>query len=525
MTTYRYFDPTATGSNTGLDWTNAWSHPDYIRSDSSSLESIAQSDDVAICVKKGTNIQVPAGNYFIFDFGGSSAVNTISLTTHPSDTGATPKFSQSAVTSEWTTPFHYQGLVDIWPGAQYLIIENIWIDRSLGRGIRVNSTNFWADFPGVKINNCIISGAANAALSLWRANGIPTALIEFTNNEIYGNGRAHNWSPYRWEYSNPLNAIQNNHPVMVAASARCSYFRYAGNTMYENYGEGMSCIQQSHHCTIEDNYYYNQRISVYVDGGNNVTIRNNQFHGANESFTTFNQYDGYYWNGGNIVIACEYYDWLQDGRVYNVNIYNNLFHNVRRAITFDPNDAEQTVFDLDNIQIRYNSFINTNALRVYVADRVTYTTNNCIFSSNLMYNASGFPVTTSISFNGLGDSSDFEMVNNANPAGAINYGTGGRVSNNGFIGVAPTWSPILDGTDVPTLFPDASFARLASNSNAIGNAESLCYLYTPDLIGQTRPSGGGCDIGAIEYSSDPGGDVLEITGLNRHIGIYKGTYK
>ncbi len=194
---------------------------------------------------------------------------------------------------------HYKPMVSI--EGDYIVFEGFHVTQSNGRGIRI-----WRDGGrprGIVVKNNAISENRQAAIFTLQADDI---FIE--GNQVWHNANyaTHDRSAtvMNWPH-----AVNSNYATNIT---------YRGNTVYENYGEGIGSGRGSVGVVIEDNTIYDNKVQIYVHRSEDVLVQRNLVYCTNRP--------GFHRGGDpapGIVVNSES-NYINDIVVKNADIINNI---------------------------------------------------------------------------------------------------------------------------------------------------------------------------------------------------------
>jgi hypothetical protein len=151
-------------------------------------------------------------------------------------------------------------------------------------------------------------------------------------------------------WASGLSAARNNSSAALIPGIT-SYATLRRNTVFNNWGEGLSCYETDH-CILEDNIVYdNWTVNLYLsDAKNSLVQRNLVYISSNPSITTVSST----WHPG-IVLADEL---INKPRSSNNTVINNLIYNA----DFNAFSWTNTPAGLANVLIANNTIVDGNLL-------------------------------------------------------------------------------------------------------------------------------------------------------------------
>ncbi len=205
--------------------------------------------------------------------------------------------------------------------------------------------------------------------SIWQAS---RAYINTTANSGWGTG---------------ISAAQNRSTAAIKKGI-CSYPVLRRNTVYNNYGEGMSCYEADH-CTMEDNIIYdNWTVAMYLsDATNSLVQRNMIYFSSKPAIATRDNL-----NPGGI--------WLADEvstvpRSANNTVINNFIYNT----DFDAFSwTEVPRSGLNNVLIANNTIVDGSLFTGSGGGDAIVNVNSQIRNNIILGSGSVVPGKTGISF-------------------------------------------------------------------------------------------------------------------------------
>ena len=183
-----------------------------------------------------------------------------------------------------------------------------------------------------------------------------------------------------------LSAARNQSSAAIKPGIT-SYATLRRNTVYNNYGEGLSCYEADH-CVIEDNIIYdNWTVGMYLsDATNSLVQRNMIYFSSKPAIPTRNNA-----NPGGI--------WLADEvstvpRSANNTIINNFIYNT----DFDAFSWTEVKSGLNNVLIANNTIVDGNLFTGVGGSPAIVNVNSQIKNNIILGRASDIPSKTGITF-------------------------------------------------------------------------------------------------------------------------------
>jgi parallel beta-helix repeat protein len=339
-------------------------------------------------------------------------------------------------------------LIDI--PASYVTVRGLEVKNSSGYGVSLTGQNITAD---------------SLAVHHIRDHGIYTDGQHITIS---------NCTVYMSVLSNQPRAISSGWGSAIKVRVGGDDVRITGNTVFNNYGEGIA-VTRGKNVLVQNNWTYdNYSVNIYVDNSFDVTVA------ANLSSSTGNA--GFLRNGARasgIALAEEFYDgW--GAQLHNVTVTNNLVGYSDHGIVYYGADVAGG--GLDNVSIVHNTFWGSIASVISIAQEPAKTRNTRIANNIFQISATREPYIADRT--GLTLQNNF-WVDHVPPSSCNCIGTGDR---SGDVRLAQT-----------PLYNVANSFKLGSGSTAINAGVNLGV--TSDYFGSVRPQGSGYDMGAHEYAS------------------------
>jgi hypothetical protein len=498
-----YVDPTATGSNNGTSWANAWT----------SVTSINWTS-------------VAAGDTIYLSGGSTSQTYTNTLTVGKSGTAANPiKISAGQDAGHNGTAifdFNADGTASTRSAIDLNTRNYITIEGSFSGSNHLQFQN---------IVNTVAGGNEDVSYGIGSSGGNTGILIDHVAFNNVSNGVKIASATGNTIQNSAFNGIRGNAAINVAGSTG----GFDSTIVDTNYIEmvcqqGGSCnngtgnsgpdgVESGAGVTIKNNTFKETVINEVTSGqhpdsvqgqGNFTKIYNNDFQNVGDSNIDF----GYF--GGPLSIDSVY-------------IYNNTF---RILTTIDPypdfirlyyNFGSQVMTGVTNFKVMNNVFADANAGGgIPPVNFCYYDVSFCNVTTS-----SGNQVTNNIFINDGDGTSSGPML-----FVGSNAGTGWTAGNNvyyrptnGFVtwkGTSYTAANFVSSVDtagktgLPSFTSYTAFASgndfhiNTSDTVAVDKGASLASYFTADKDGITRPQGAAWDIGAYETSSS-GGDTTNPT--------------
>lgn len=255
---------------------------------------------------------------------------------------------------------------------------------------------------------------------------------------------------------------------LSAARDGVSYATIRNNTVWENWGEGISSFEADH-ITIEDNISHdNYSTNIYISDSTNVLCQRNFVYMNPESYVY-----GYGSNGG-IMMGDEKYD----PPSANITIINNIAYGSQGNLWWWQGSQGG---GMNNVLIAHNTFVNgigdpgrgRGGVIISEGDH-----QNVRFENNLVQQDGELPVIATVEQSGIAYSHNLWSKTPWGPASGPGDITG---------------DPLLKHIGNPD---DPDWYRLTVTSPAIGHALSIPEVLF-DFFNLAR--GGSPDMGAIEY--------------------------
>jgi parallel beta-helix repeat protein len=323
----------------------------------------------------------------------------------------------------------------------------------------------------VSIIKLTVTGAQKAGIYLGpkaESNGTETRSthIEVRNNLVYGNvleNRLKNW-PYGWAQG--IRVFKTDTSKVV------------GNTVYNNYGEGIGC-NVARGCHIAGNKVYdNFSVEVYLDNAQSALVENNFIHntGNAEYFRTI---DGTARPSNALQMANEDFGTthylLSDNRIENNIIVGNGSAFYYGAYDGTGGSAPR---GMKNTKIGHNTVYQTTRPMLWVDADASSSGN--VISSNIFYQSTG------VDFCALADITSLTFSNN------LWYG--GQT--------ACSQKSSSDLVSDPKLVSPGGF--VAANykvqaTSPVKDKANMSQTTVNDYFSSARPKGAASDIGAHEY--------------------------
>ena len=271
--------------------------------------------------------------------------------------------------------FNYDAMLRI--KGSHIVVRGIEITRSAGRGIVVGGRDHNSRSTNVKIEDCSVHDVRNSPIQ-----------VQHATNSVVQRCNIYHGSDYAI-HDRPTSEM--NWPSMLMVSDASNVI-FRGNTVRENWGEGVSANEDSTDITIEDNTIYdNMGQQLYVHRSRGVIIQRNLiYHTNNPNFRrggdpsgcialnneadfaasiTVEEVDVRH----NVVVGCRRNMalWSSDQThlpIHDVRIVNNTFvnafsHTARGAVNFSINAN-----NLQNIVIENNLILQTTATDQFIGD-------------------------------------------------------------------------------------------------------------------------------------------------------------
>jgi parallel beta-helix repeat protein len=358
-----------------------------------------------------------------------------------------------------TVCYNYTGLIENY--ASYINIQNFEIIRSRGRGVNlINNHNF-------TVKNVWIHDVRGAGINTSTSYD---NIIE--NNRIW---LTNNYAPYDREatvlWSGGINIDCSTNIII------------SGNTVYNNWGEGILPMGSSN-LTITNNISYdNYAVQIYSERTTNTKISNNLMYATNTAP---------FLRGGNpppcLAIADE--DQFNDSLYsHGYTITNNLMMGCSVNFAFWGPSLIHTGSGLSGSLIANNTMVNAvsnnSTPKAIEFDKGLYT--GARFINNIVIQNTGSLIYFDSSINGA-----LTFSNNlwsATPPSSVKSST--DIIGDPMLTKSGTFSP---GTLTPNYF------MLQSGSPTIDKGVALTEIST-DFFNVVRPQGTAYDIGAHEFIS------------------------
>lgn len=365
------------------------------------------------------------------------------------------------------TCFNYGHLVGI--EGNYIVLDGFEIRHSLGRGIAVYKYNGSPTEAIIKNNN--VHDNRDVGILMHEASNI---IVENNDISYNSNFATHDRSAGELNWS------------AGAVSVRSDNIIYRGNTIHNNWGEGVITgnYSGSTNIIIEDNIFYdNFALQVYVHRSQNVIVQRNLVYCTDDSR---------FYRGGDrtfgIVVANEPPpQGFSDGlRTKDIDILNNIAAGCRQNFAVWGSDSAESDYPIINMHVAHNTFVNAVSDRNSDAAKNVIWTNynyeNVQFENNIIYQQDGTIAHIARNYPGL------TLRNNLWSSSPVSTaaGTGDIVDDPQLVN--PTTS--LTGGQV-----DAAWYMLQSSSSAINNAATGTII-SNDFFGDLRDNNP--DIGACE---------------------------
>ncbi|MCP5094909.1 MAG: DUF1565 domain-containing protein, partial [Chloroflexi bacterium] len=279
---------------------------------------------------------------------------------------------------------HYKPMVSI--EGDHIVFAGFHVTQSNGRGVRVWRSGGRPQ--GIVIQDNAISENRNAALIILESDGVTVE-----NNEVWHNANyaTHDRSPsvLNWPH-----AINGNHSTNLT---------YRGNTVYENYGEGIGSGRGSVGVVIEDNVIYDNKVQIYVHRTQDVVVQRNLVYCTNRPE---------FYRGGDPapgVVVNNEYNFPDDIVVKNADIVNNIMTGCRLNFGMWGGGGSNKIGSED-VLFAYNTVI--NAVNNPGDDDVAIGINiseaphkDIVIENNIVMQSTGKSIT-------VGNSADVSFANN-----------------------------------------------------------------------------------------------------------------
>lgn len=440
------------------------------------LRTIQMGVDLA---SAGKTVYVREGTYYeqvIISTSGTST-SPITVSAYPGETPIIDgQYDLPSHNGDWggcnntvspPTCFNYEHLVSI--EGDYIVLDGFEIRHSLGRGVAVYKYN--GSPTGAIIKNNNVHSNRDVGILMHEAKN-----VTIENNDI----------SYNSNFATHHRGAGEMNWSAGAVSVRSDNIVYRGNTIHNNWGEGVITgnYAGSTNITIEDNVFYdNYALQIYVHRSHNVNVERNLVYCTDDS-RFFRGSDRTF----GLVVANEPPpEGFSDGlRTRDIDILNNIVTGCRQNFAVWGSDSAAEDYRIINMLVAHNTFV--NAVSTSGPDQAenvlwtNYNYENVRFENNIIYQQDGIPINLLRDYPGL------TLENNlwSSPPVFTAAGSGDIVDDPQL--VYPN-APIVPGQ------VDAAWYKLQSSSPAIGAAEKTNGI-TNDFFGNSR--GNNSDIGAHE---------------------------
>lgn len=230
--------------------------------------------------------------------------------------------------------FNYDAMLRI--KGSHIIVRGIEITRSAGRGIVVGGRDHNSRSTNVTIEDCSVHDVRNSPIQM-----------QHVTNSVVQRCNIYHGSDYA---IHDRSTSEMNWPSMLMVSD-ASHVIFRGNTIRENWGEGVSANEDSTDITIEDNTIYdNMGQQLYVHRSRGVIIQRNLiYHSNNPNFRRGGD------PSGCIALNNES-DFAASITVEEVDVRHNVVVGCRRNMALWSSD--QTHLPIHDVRIVNNTFVN-----------------------------------------------------------------------------------------------------------------------------------------------------------------------
>lgn len=376
----------------------------------------------------------------------------------------------------------WHGIVDMY-NVKYITIKGLKIiNATLANGI------YFQRAESIIIENNIVDNTYTSGIGTWVDNVQPDP--DDNTKQLYPPDVS------VWRFSK--NIIVRNNEVTRAVNGGWSEcisfegvdgFEITGNYVHHNYhgntanfwgggGENIDCKTGTKNGIIANNTVTgNRRIGIYIDAWNahvqNIDIYNNKIYGITHA--------------AGISISNE-----DGGKVSGIRVFNNIIYNTKDGIII-PNPNKRPYEPVDNIQIFNNTIVHSGYNVDYPGGYGFKMDNPDATNIKVYNNIIADAQTEQMNVNSSVPTAQYVLERN------LIYVYKGA-SGNSRKGTNPIEADPLFVNQAANDF------HLKSGSPAI-NAANTAYVATKDFDGKSRPSGGGYDVGAFEYTGSTGTDT------------------
>lgn len=335
----------------------------------------------------------------------------------------------------------YPGLFTI-DDQDYIVVDGFTISNSTSNGIAIVHENHY-----ITIKNT----------SIIAANYCGVYIAYDTNTETFNDGK----ETYITLDNIEVTQCQAGASEENISFINVSYFEIKNSRIHDNYHQASIDLKVGcHDGSIHDNEIYNETgVGLYIDTrGNtyNIDIYDNLFHDNEYSITLSNE------------VAISYL-------ISYINIYNNIFYNNTYLDFLIYNEQPYTI---DHVYFINNTIYHTTrAIHIHLAPSdIT----NSVIANNIFSQTSG----EMIRYYGVAPSSGMTITNNLFYA-TVSYDSNNTYGSNYVYDQDPLFVSPTTNFSITNLSP-------ALDTGTATNAPSL------DYAGIARPKGVGYDIGAYE---------------------------
>lgn len=274
----------------------------------------------------------------------------------------------------------YPGETPVIDGNNYQLPTTHW-------GELLNLSGSYIQVSGIEVRysnwvGVVLSGHHNLASNMNVHHNRETGMLVSGDYGIVENCRV--WqNANRNETNSPYG--QGGWATGLSAARHPNYAILRGNTIYNNWGEGLSTFE-ANGTTMENNVVYdNWSANVYISDATNVTMQRNLVYVTANSIITSGSQVG-------IMMGDEKYNPPSS----NITVINNLVYGARRNFYWWPGDQGGGMV---NVLIANNTFVNSSYGSGVQIDRGSH--QNVRFYNNIVQQDGTLPVAAIDSVNGI----------------------------------------------------------------------------------------------------------------------------